>query len=395
MRCFLSILWCFSVAAQPLQLEVKAAAAMLMNAETGAILYEKQGHTPVFPASTTKIATALFALDEKQLSPDQLLTVSEESLKMKPPNKEGPFPPHWWDAEGTRMWLCPGENLSVDALMHGMMLVSGNDAANVIAEGMCGSLSSFSEEINQYLKKIGCCNTKFLNPHGNHHPEHYTTVYDLCIIAKKALQIPKFREIVSALSYKKSKTNKQGPSELKQGNHLLMPGGRFYYPKAIGIKTGFHSAAQNTLVAAATDQGRTLIVALAGNAQREDRYFDAIRLFEAAFAEKEEVRFFFGRQHVFSRELPGAKTLLRAALPSDLSIAYYPSEEPECRAFIHWISPNFPIQKGDLVGEVRIVDQNGSILKSGDLFALEEVQETLFSRIKRGITQIFGCFCIH
>jgi len=389
MRFVLLLLWTFSIAAKPLQIEVRARSAMLMNADAGAILYEKQAYASLYPASTTKIATALFVLGEKQTSLDQMLTVSAESLRMKPANKPGNFPPHWWDSDGTRMWLCLGEKLSLDALMHGLMIVSGNDAANVIAEGVSGSVPAFIEEMNQYLKKIGCLNTQFLNPHGCHHPEHYTTAYDLCLMTKKALEIPKFREIVSKASYRKQKTNKQGSSELKQSNKLLEPGGRFHYPKAIGVKTGFHSAAQNTLVAAATHEGRTLIAVVAGTANRNDRYQDAIRLFEMAFAETKETRFFFGGQHLFSREIPGAKTPLRANLSEDLTFAYYPAEEPACRAFVHWRFPSLPIRKGEVVGEVRIVDQKGAVLKKGDLLAKEDVRGTLFFVLKDTVSRIF------
>lgn len=389
MRLVFFLLWAVSIAAKPLQMEVKARSAMLMNADTGAILYEKQGYASLYPASTTKIATALFVLEEKQTSLEQTLTVSAESLRMKPVNKPGNFPPYWWDSDGTRMWLCVGEKLSLDALLHGLMVVSGNDAANVIAEGVSGSVPTFIEEMNQYLKKIGCENTQFLNPHGCHHPEHYTSAYDLCLMTRKALAIPKFRQLVSTLSYKKPKTNKQGPSVLKQANKLLDPGGRFHYPKAIGVKTGFHSAAQNTLVAAATHEGRTLIAVIAAAAHRDDRYQDAIRLFEKAFEETLENRFFFGRQHLFSTEIPGAKTMLQANLSEDLSLSYYPAEEPVCRAFVHWRSFALPIRKGEVVGEVRVIDQKGNILKSGDLLAKEEVKGTLFFVLKDTFNRLF------
>ena len=359
-----------------------------MNGETGAVLYEKLGYTPIYPASTTKIATALFVLDEMKVSQDMMFTVSAESLKKKPV-QPGNYPSYWWDADGTRMWLCTGETLSFDALLHGLMLVSVNDAANVIAEGICGEIPLFVEKMNLYLKALGCSNTHFVNPHGSHHPEHYTTAYDLALMTKKALSIPKFRETVSALVFQKSRTNKQGPSEIKQANPLLWPGGKFYYPKAIGVKTGFHSAAQNTLVAAAVHQGRVLIAVLAGVENREDRYDDAIRLFEAAFAEEERVQPVLSKQHLFSKELPGAKTLLKAELFSDLNITYYPAEEPVCRAFIHWPPLTLPIRKGDVVGEVQIIDEQGRILKKGELFAKEEVQGTFFFLLKQMFSRWF------
>ena len=388
MRLFIFVFWSFAAIAKPLHVEVTASSLMLMNADTGAILYEKNGHISAYPASTTKIATALFILDEKKPPWDRMLTVSEESLKMKPLNKKGDYPLHWWDADGTRMWLKAGEILSVEMLLHGLMLISGNDAANVLAEGIGGSTVTFQEELNRYLKQIGCLNTHFVNAHGCHHPEHVSTAYDLCLITQKALHFPQFREIVAKTSYMKPKTNKQGPVELKQFNQLIKPG-KFQYAKAIGVKTGFHSAAQNTLVAAAEENGRTLIAVVLGTTNSGDRYLDAIRLFEAAFAETKETRRFFGKEHLFTRQVTGAKTVLKAALAEDLNLSYYPAEEPICRAFIHWGSPSLPIRKNEIVGEVRIVNEKGALLGRADLCAKEEVKGTVFFVLQDFMTHLF------
>jgi len=378
-----------TLAAKPLEVEVKAASAVLMNADTGAVLYEKHPYAPVYPASTTKIATALFILAEKQPELDRMMRVSGESLKMKPLNKEGNYPPHWWYTDGTRMGLREGEILSVESLLYGLMLVSGNDAANVMAEGFSGSVAGFVEEMNEYLKKIGCRATRFMNPHGCHHPEHVTTAYDLCWIAKEALKIPKFREIVSSLAYAKPKTNLQRPVELKQSNPLLKPGGKFYYPKAIGIKTGFHLDAQNTLVAAAEHEGRTLIAAVMGTPQSSERYRDAIRLFETAFAETKEIRRLFGPENLFSLEIAGAKNGLTASLTHDLFLSFFPAEEPICRAFVHWETLRLPVRKGQLVGEVRIVNEKGELLSKGDLIAKNEVKGTIYFVLKEAVSRLF------
>ncbi len=225
---FVFIFSAISLGSRPLDLEVHASSAILMNAETGAILYEKQAHVPSFPASTTKIATALFILDAKKPSLDQMVTVSSEALKLKPVGKEKDSPSYWDEVDGSKMGLVRGEILSYDTLLHGLMLVSGNDAANTMAESLCGSIPIFLEEMNQYLRNLGCKNTQFRNAHGLHHPEHFTTAYDICLIAKKAIQIPKFREIVSKTSYLKPKTNKQKETELRQFNQLLRPG-KYYY----------------------------------------------------------------------------------------------------------------------------------------------------------------------
>ena len=386
--CFFCLVTC--LAAKPLEVEVSACSAILMNAETGAILYEKNAHLRSFPASTTKVATILYILDQKKPRFDQMVTVSPEALKMKPMKQVGDFPSYWGEFDGTRMGILKGEILSVDALLHGLIMASGNDAANALAVALSGSVPQFLDEMNQYLRDLGCQNTQLRNPHGLHHPEHYTSAYDLCLMAQKGLQIPKFREVVSCVSYARPKTNKQKAAEMRAANPLIRPGRKHYYPKAIGVKTGFHSNAKDALVAAAEHEGRTLIAVVLGCPPKTgDRYKDAIRLFEKAFSEVRETKRFFGPEQPFSREVPGAKTPLQAALKSELAISFYPSEEPQCKALLQWDDVQLPIRKGQKVGEVQICDEKGSVIKRGDLLAKEGVSGTFFFVLKEKINRIF------
>lgn len=376
-----------ALGARPLEVRVKAKAAILMNAETGAVLYEKHAHVPSYPASVTKIATALYVLDEKGAQMDRTVTVSAEALQKRPPNANREYPPHWNGTDGTTMGLVKGETVSVEALLHGLMLVSGNDAANVLAEAFGSSIPGFVEEMNGYLRGLGCLHTQFKNPHGYHHPEHFTTAYDLCLMMRKALRIPKFRQIVSTLVYNKLKTNKQPPAQLRLFNQLMTQGA-FYYPKAIGGKTGYHSKAQNTLAAAAEHEGRTLIAVLLGCENRNDRYEDAIRLFEAAFAEEKQRKALFGAEHIFTREVTGSKIPLKAALQGELALSFYPAEEPDCKAFIHWELPHLPIRKGQKVGEIQIVDLQGVVIEKGDLLARDEIKGTFFFRTRQFFSRL-------
>lgn len=385
--CFL-IFISSTLAGKPLDVDVSARSAILMNADSGAILFEKHAHVPSFPASTTKIATALFILDHKMPSLDTMVTVSAECLKLKDLKNPLSCPSHWQEIDGTKMGLVRGEILSLESLLHGLMLVSGNDAANVLGESLSGSVPNFIDEMNQYVRSLGCQNTCFKNPHGLHHPEHRTTAYDICLITKKALKIPKFREIVSKISYMKPKSNKQPLTEIKQHNPLVKEG-KHYYPKAIGVKTGFHSAAGNCLVAAAEHEGRTLIAVAFGCEKRHARYEDAVRLFETAFAEKKERKRFLGPEQIFSHDVAGSKIPLRAALAQEIAIEYYPAEEPSCKAFVHWEMTKLPIRKGQKVGEIRLVDQEGNLLQKQDLAALQEVKGTFFFVLKEKFNEIF------
>lgn len=384
--CFISFLPLL-VAGQ-LDVEVRAHSAILLNAETGAVLFEKHAHVPAFPASTTKISTALFVLD-RQIDINQHATVSRESLKGRPANGADRLHPYWLDSDGTMMWLKVGESLSLDVLLHGLMLVSGNDAANVIAETIGGTVPEFMDLVNEYLSSIGCKNTRFVNPHGLPHPDHMTTAYDLAIMTRRALQIPKFRKIVSTLNYTKPQTNKQPQSEIKLTNPLLKPNSRYYYPKAIGVKSGYTMASQFNLVAAAEHEGRTLIAVLLGCENKADRYENAKRLFEVAFAEEKSTRRLMGPENVFTRNVPGSKIPLKASLFKPLTNTFFPSEEPRCKAAVHWDVGQLPIRKGQKVGEIHILDDNGTFIQKGDLLALEEVKGTLWFVLKERIVQLF------
>jgi D-alanyl-D-alanine carboxypeptidase (penicillin-binding protein 5/6) len=387
--CFLFLT--FSLRSKPLDVKVTAQSAIVMNADTGAILYEKHPHIPRYPASITKVATALFVLEQKKPNLGQLVIVPAEALKIKPAGQNVDCPAYWGAVDGTKMGLVKGETLSFESLLHGLMMVSGNDAANTIAASLSDSIPHFMGELNEYLRSIGCVNTQFRNPHGLHHDEHFTTAYDMCLITKRALQMPKFREIVSKIVYQKPKTNKHPAEEIRHTNPLLKPG-KHYYSKAIGVKTGTGYNSQsvaNTIVAAAEHEGRTLIAVLLGCPKGGDRYKDAIRLFEAAFAEEKATRCLLGSEEPFSREITGAKGPLRASLGTPLEISFYPAEEPSCKAALHWDPVRLPIRKGQKVGEVRVHTEEGKLLQKGDLFAAAPVEGTFFFVLKEKFSNIF------
>lgn len=384
---FYLLFFSISLFAKPLQVEIVSRSAVLMNAETGAVLFEKQGHLPLYPGSITKIATALYIL-EKQVDLGRMVTVSAEALKGRPLKDRDHLPPYWLDSDGTILGLKRGESLTLDCLLHGLMLISGNDAANVIAESVGGTVPGFVAEVNQFVQGLGCKNTQFRNPHGLPHPEHLSTAYDMALITKRALKLPKFRQLVSTPKYLKPKSNKQPEREISLYNPLLKPKSRHYYPKAIGVKTGYTNG-QATVVAAAEHQGRTLIAAILGCEDKESRFEDAKRLFDAAFSEEKRTRRLIGIEHTFTTTVSGSKTPLKATLAKPLSIDYFPAEEPECTALVHWSSESLPIRKGQKVGEVHIQDKNGFLLQKGDLIALAEVKGTFFFVLKEKINRIF------
>jgi D-alanyl-D-alanine carboxypeptidase (penicillin-binding protein 5/6) len=375
--------------AKSLAVNTRAKAALVMNADTGVVLYEKNGYTQAYPASTTKIATALYALSEKKLDLQSSVLVSAEAVRRNPGKRTDDTPSHWMESDATIMGLVKGERLTLDALFHGMLLISGNDAANVIGETASGSVPKFVEELNQYLFSIGCKSTRFMNPHGYHHPHHVSTPYDLCLMFKKGLESPSFRQIMSRSTYLRPKSNKRAEEEICSFNQLMNPTKKIFYPKAIGGKTGFHSLAGRCFVTAATHEGRTLILCLLGCEKNNERFEEARRIFEVAFAEKKVERLFIPGSQRFTKEIVGAKDKLTASIKKNLSMSFFPSEEPEVKAYIHWNPTTLPIAKGSVVGEVRIVDDRGVVVISESLVAMDDVKGTFLHKIKESFKWLY------
>ncbi len=369
-----------SLQAAPLKAELSAKAAILINTETGAILYEKNAHLPLYPASITKVITALYALEKKGNNLDALVCASQDAVATVHSNiRRSPLykhPAYRLEFGGTHMGIKTGEILPFRTLIYGLMLTSGNDAANVIGQYICGDVLTFMEELNTYVKTLGCLNTTLHTPHGLPHSDHKTTAYDMAKITQRALKIPFFRTVVKTVKYPRAATNKQPEAELFQHN-ALVKSGKFHYPKAIGVKTGYTILGGYTLVASAEDTNRKLIAVVLGCEQIQQRYKDAITLFEAAFNEEKCSRTLFSKafDH-FSCTLPGGTIPLEADLATDLILEYYPSEEPLFTTEVQWDPPAFPIEIGAPVGQVAVLSKEGKVLMQNPLFAVRPVDST-------------------
>lgn len=380
--------FCISTAkAQPLALNVKAEAAILMNADTGAILYEKNAHTLLYPASITKIATSIYSLHKKGDQLDTKITADQDAIGSvsEEVKRRANYstPSYILVSGGSHIGIKKGEILSLRDLLFGMMIASGNDASNVIAQHVGGTIPQFMEEVNSYLKQIGCLSTTFQNPHGLHHPKHQTTAYDMAILTKEALKNPHFREIVSTVRYTRPKTNKQEASTLVQTNRLLRSG-KLYYPKAIGVKTGYHTPAQNTLVAAAKDGDRTLIAVLLKAEDRKEMFTDAVKIFEAAFSQPKIQRTLLkeGPQK-FTLEIPGANQVLTTMLSENITLDYYPAEEVKIKCLLSWDKNlQMPILKDQRVGELVFQFDNGTVWRTVPLYSQVTVEATGWQKVK-------------
>ena len=391
---------------EPLRINVQAESAILMNADTGAILYQKNPHQLQYPASITKVATVSYALKMKGDHLDTVVNAEQDSIASitheAKVRANYTLPSHWVEMGSSHIGIKKGESLSFRDLVFGTMLVSGNDSANVIAQFAGGTISEFMDALNAYIKSIGATNTNFTNPHGLHHPNHKTTAYDMALITREALKNPFFRQVVSTVKYARPKTNKQEATTLVQTNRLLKQG-QFYYPAAIGVKTGSTSKAQHTFVGAAQKDGRTLIVVLLKTKERNDLFKDSIKLFEAAFNQPkvEKVLLPAGNQ-AFTYIPEGASKPISTYLAQDLSMVYYPAEEPIIKCFAHWDGVELPIKKDQRVGEVRLIAADDTVLQTLPIFAAEEgkaswtagLSPTLFLIVKVLVVLAIVLFCV-
>ena len=231
--------------------QVEAEGATVMDLDTGAFLYSKNAEAKLYPASITKIMTMLVALEH----------ISDSDLDTKVKASESALAPI--DSDSSQIWLSVGEKITVRSALYAIMLASANDAANVIAEYVGGSMDNFVKMMNDKAKELGCVNTHFVNPHGLHNKKHYTCAHDMALIAQAAFQIPLFRKITKTVEYKIPKTKYMKEDRwLVNHQKMLYEDGEFTYKNCEGGKTGFTADAGYCYVGSLRRDDRTFIVAL-------------------------------------------------------------------------------------------------------------------------------------
>lgn len=241
---------------------ISAGQAILIEGDTGRVLYEKCADQKAYPASTTKIMTALVTLEvlERYDSPiEQKVTV--------PASAQG--------VEGSSIYLEAGEKISVEDLLYGLMLVSGNDAAEALAEIIGGGRENFVAMMNDRAEELGCDGTHFTNPSGLFDEDHYTTVRDMAIIAREAMKNDAFRKIVASPSRKAERSMSEYIGFINKNKTIRQ------YEGGNGIKIGYTQSSGRTLVASATREGRTMIAVVMS---APDWFEDAYRLMDYGFA---------------------------------------------------------------------------------------------------------------
>lgn len=254
--------------------KAESVSAVLIDAETGTVLYAKNPDTLMYPASITKIMTALLTLENCNLS--DKMVFSEEATQSLPYNAVS------IDAQ-------TGEKMSIRQCLNATLVYSANDAASGLACEIAGSIDEFSKMMNERAKELGCKNTHFNNPHGLSDDNHWTTAYDMCQIMKECIKYDDFREIASTRLYTIKKNNKRKESFTFAAKHkMLFPSSPYYYEYIVCGKTGYTQEAVNTLVTYAEKDGRGLICCVM-KAGYGVAYTDTKALFEYGFNEFKNV----------------------------------------------------------------------------------------------------------
>lgn len=249
--------------------QISSEGAVLMDADTGALLYSKNSETKYYPASITKLMTALLVAERTNLS--DTVTFSKAATT----NLE---------AGAVTLNMTEGDKLTVEQSLYGLMLKSANDVANGLAEHVSGSVSSFAQLMNAKARELGCTNTNFVNPNGLTNSSHYTTPHDMALIAKAAFQNGVVRKVCSTVRYQIPATKKAGARTVTMGHKMINSSDSRYYPGVLGGKTGFTSAAGNTLVTYAEKNGSRLIVVIMKS--KSTHYDDTKALLDYGFALK-------------------------------------------------------------------------------------------------------------
>ena len=250
-------------------LDILGESAILMDASTGEILYEKNMNEQLYPASITKLMTVLLAFEYGNL--DDTVVFSESAI-------------FGIERNSSHIALDVGEELTLEQCLYAILLQSANEASLGVAEHIGGSKEGFADMMNKKAKELGCLNTHFVNPNGLHDNNHYTSAYDMALIAKEVLKYDKFRDIIKTIRYEIPPTNIQPETRYLYAQHqMIKPPSIYVYDGCLGGKTGFTNEALNTLVTYAK-KGDTTLIAVVLKDSGANTYVDTKTLFDYGFA---------------------------------------------------------------------------------------------------------------
>ncbi len=373
-------------------LEVEAKAALLIDPDTEELLYARNIHERLYPASLTKIMTCLLvleSLDRGEIARDTVLTASDVAVNSIPP-------------DGSTAGIKAGEELTVESLLYCIMLSSANEGCNILAEGVAGSIDAFVDRMNAKAQAIGCEDTNFVNTNGLPDDYHYTTAWDLYLITKEARTHADFMPIVSTIYFEVPATNLSEPRKLYTTNYLVSSYRTSYYlyQGAQGIKTGSTSAAGYCLVSSATRSGRSLLSVVLG-AERvtlEDgtvltkSFTETAKLFDWGFDN-------FRRQVILDAgelvaevpvELSQQQNSVKVhpawevdrLLPKDLD----PVKDIDREVIFDAESVDAPVAKGQVLGQI-VLSRENTVYATVDLLADEDVSASKLLVFRRDLME--------
>ena len=345
---------------------VTAETAVLMDAASGEVLYDKNADQKMYPASITKLMTILLALEHGKLTDE--ITFSHNAV---------------YDIEpgSAHIAIQEGETLTLEQVLRAIILRSANEASNGVAEYVDGSTEEFAKHMTERARELGAKNTNFVNANGLHDENHYTTAYDMALIAKELLTHEEYRNMMSERYYEIQPTNKQTEVRYLHGQHqMLNPNAIYYYEDAIGGKTGFTSEALNTLVTYAERDGMELI-AVVMKCNGADHYTDTAALFDYGFANYESKVILSGATYdstVMVTEEYNDKIIERGTITvapvgeirhtvpkgTELSSVTTEMEVPQ--------TIEAPVKAGQKIGTMKVL-LNGEVIKTVDLVAQNSI----------------------
>ncbi len=413
----LGLVFCFLLAMSTLAYgaqtpSVSAQTAILTEASTGKILFEKDAEAKIYPASMTKVLTALVAVE--YFEPDDVIVVGREINEVS--------------LDSSKAGHVVGESITFRNLVRGLMIPSGNDSAEVVACAVArkaqndDSLSVaecqtvFADLMNQKAEELGCTGSHFVNAHGYHDDDHYTTAADLAKIGAAAMQVDLIREIGAEKSYSGNSMESQNHDGLITNEYhwvshnLLITSGEYAYPYATGLKTGFTDEAGDCVLATAQKDGVQLIAVIC-KAEDPARWTDAAALFEYGFENFSFVTLAAAEDVVSSVGLKGHKSadgdLLDLKVKEDVTLfldnetaeavqakvtltaedyLYHSKDEAETDVRV-----KAPVEAETELGEVAFVDGDGNVLAQAPVYAARSVAKAgIGERIADGFMTLIG-----
>lgn len=328
-------------------LDVSAKSAVLIEAQTGKVLFEKDSNSRRPEASTTKIMTALVALENS--SPDEIVTCKKNVAL----------------TGGTSIYLKEGEKITVEALLYGLMLESGNDAAEALADHIGGGRDDFVKMMNERAKSMGLTDTNFTNPHGLPDDNHYTTAKELALFTREALKDPLFEKIVSTKSIR-IRNHESGGNRFFENHNALLKS----YKGCDGVKTGFTKAAGRCLVTSATRDGVRLIAVTLND---PNDWQDHKTMFDHGYSRVKRETLIKAKAH--RAEIPvgnGVKDKVTVTNPTDIICTVFDDDRGYEKKIV---LPDYcfaPVKKGRVLGEIQLYN-NGIKIGVSPLCADEDI----------------------